>query len=144
MEHCHERTKVTEKEAHIIVIVITLGFGSAKCFISNFDRKIMAFHSRIIVSVAMRGYCIVTLYCIVLHCVILYYSVSDTVVKYPKFSGTGYMAFPVLRGSHERFTMVVEFRPDIDEGLILFSADNSDVQFDFFSLTILNGRLEFR
>ena len=54
------------------------------------------------------------------------------------------MAFPVLRGSHERFTMVVEFRPDIDEGLILFSADNSDVQFDFFSLTILNGRLEFR
>ena len=71
--------------------------------------------------------------------------VQDIVIKYPRFSGTGFIAFPVLRGTHQQFTMVIEFRPDEDEGgLLLFSADNTELQFDFFSLAIVNGRVEFR
>jgi len=64
--------------------------------------------------------------------------------KYPKFSGTGYIAFPVLRGAHREFHMIVELRPDVLNGLVLFSAGLADAQSDFFSLALQRGRIELR
>ena len=64
--------------------------------------------------------------------------------KYPKFSGTGYIAFPVLRGAHREFHVIVELRPDSLNGLVLFSAGHPDAQSDFFSLSLQRGRIELR
>lgn len=69
---------------------------------------------------------------------------SDVAVKYPKFSGTGYMAFAVLRGAFKEFTVDIEFRPDKVNGLLLFSSDHPDARSDFFSVTLVNGHVEFR
>jgi len=68
----------------------------------------------------------------------------DVVVKYPKFSGSGYIAFPVLRGAFKEFIVDVEFRPDLDSGLLLFSSDHPEARFDFFSVVLIQGHVEFR
>jgi len=64
--------------------------------------------------------------------------------KYPKFSGVGYIAFPVLRGAHRELHVIVELRPDALNGLVLFSAGHPDAQSDFFSLSLQRGRIELR
>jgi len=69
---------------------------------------------------------------------------ADLTAKYPKFSGTGYIAFPVLRGAHREFHVIVELRPDVLDGLVLFSAGHADAQSDFFSLSLQRGRIELR
>ena len=69
---------------------------------------------------------------------------ADVVVKYPKFMGVGYLAFPVLRGAYKEFRLTVDFRPDTHNGLLLFSSEASDARSDFFSLSLMDGRLEFR
>ncbi len=48
----------------------------------------------------------------------VYFLFSDIVVKYPKFMGTGWMAFPVLRGSYKEFTITITFRPDTGKSFI--------------------------
>ena len=70
--------------------------------------------------------------------------VADLTAKYPKFSGSGYIAFPVLRDAHREFHIVVELRPDVLDGLVLFSAGHPDAQSDFFSLSLQRGRMVFR
>ncbi len=65
-------------------------------------------------------------------------------VKYPKFMGTGYVAFPVLRGAYREFTIIVEFKPDTHNGLILFSGDTPQAHSDFFSIALIDGKVEFR
>jgi len=69
---------------------------------------------------------------------------ADLAAKYPKFSGTGYIAFPVLRDALREFDMMVELRPDSLNGLVLFSAGHPDAQSDFFSLSLKSGRIELR
>ena len=69
---------------------------------------------------------------------------SDLMVKYPRFFGTGYIAFPVLRGANREFVINLEFRPESKDGLILFSADQPDAKFDFFSIALVHGKVEFR
>ena len=69
---------------------------------------------------------------------------ADLTAKYPKFSGSGYIAFPVLRGAQREFHVVVELRPDVLNGLVLFSAAHPDAQSDFFSLSLQRGRVELR
>jgi len=69
---------------------------------------------------------------------------ADLAAKYPKFSGTGYIAFPVLRGAHREFHVIVELRPEVLNGLVLFSAGHPDAQSDFFSLSLQRGRIELR
>ena len=69
---------------------------------------------------------------------------SDVVVQYPKFMGTGYVAFPVLRGAYKEFTVTVEFRPDTHNGLLVFSSEHPNARSDFFSISLVDGRAEFR
>lgn len=65
-------------------------------------------------------------------------------VKYPKFNGDGYLAFPVLTDSYQRFEVLLEFRPEDINGLILFSAEMKNAESDFFSLSLVDGFVEFR
>ena len=83
-------------------------------------------------------------------------TVTDVIVRYPKFDGSGYLALPVLRGADQQFVIDVDFRPDAymtssnatptgQVELLLFSSDRDDAQFDFFSVSRLtNGQIEFR
>jgi len=69
---------------------------------------------------------------------------QELTIRHPKFDGTGYMAFPVLRGAYKEFSLMVEFRPDTKNGLIVFSGERPSAMSDFFSITIVNGFAEFR
>jgi len=69
---------------------------------------------------------------------------ADMTTKYPKFSGSGYIAFPVLRGAHREFHMIAELRPDGLDGLIMFSAGHPDAHSDFLSLSLQRGKIELR
>ena len=72
------------------------------------------------------------------------FSISAIVVQFPKFLGTGYMAFPVLRNSYREFQIIISFRPDTSNGLLLFSGTHPTAHSDFFSLTLVDGYAEFR
>lgn len=79
------------------------------------------------------------------HCELLLHLFStDIVVKYPKFMGTGYMAFPVLRGAYKEFTVTLTFRPDTGNGLLMFSSEHDNAVADFFSISLVDGFAEFR
>ncbi len=70
--------------------------------------------------------------------------VADIVVQYPKFMGTGYMAFPVLRVAYKEFSITIEFRPDTDNGLLLFSGAHPTARSDFFAISLFNGYAQLR
>lgn len=73
-----------------------------------------------------------------------YISSTDVAVKYPKFDGDGYLAFPVLKDSYKQFEVHLEFRPDDINGLVLFSGEMKNAESDFFSLALVDGFVEFR
>jgi len=69
---------------------------------------------------------------------------TDLIVRYPKFMGSGYIAFPVLRGAYKEFNIMIDFRPDTENGLMLFSSEHPNARADFFSITLIDGYAEFR
>lgn len=72
------------------------------------------------------------------------YCEKNVAVKYPKFDGDGYLAFPVLKDSYKQFEIHLEFRPDDINGLVLFSGEMKNAESDFFSLALVDGFVEFR
>ena len=58
--------------------------------------------------------------------------------------GSGYIAFPVLRGAYKEFNIMIDFRPDTENGLMLFSSEHPNARADFFSITLIDGYAEFR
>ncbi|VDI80814.1 Hypothetical predicted protein [Mytilus galloprovincialis] len=72
------------------------------------------------------------------------YCDKNVPVKYPKFSGDGYMAFPVLTDSYKQFEVKLNIRPDRSNGLILFSGEKKNAESDFFSIALVDGFVEFR
>ena len=69
---------------------------------------------------------------------------TAAIIRHPKFDGTGYMAFPILRDAYKEFILTIEFRPDTNNGLIVFSGELPTAITDFFSITLINGHAEFR
>jgi hypothetical protein len=74
-------------------------------------------------------------------------------VRYPKFSGSGFLALPTLRGADREFVIDIDFRPDDatlkskngGNRLLLFGSEHPDAVFDFFSLALTeDGQIEFR
>ncbi|XP_013414404.1 pikachurin [Lingula anatina] len=72
------------------------------------------------------------------------YCEQEMLVRYPKFMGTGYVSFPVLRRAFKEMTVTLEFRPDTQNGLLLFSGEHPDAHTDFFSVSLIDGYVEFR
>jgi len=72
------------------------------------------------------------------------WSTAELVVRYPKLSGLGFVALPVLRGAFREFVITMDFRPDSRHGLLLFSSDHPETRFDFFSVSLVDGRVDFR
>lgn len=65
-------------------------------------------------------------------------------IRFPRFRGSGYLALPVLQDAYKEFAVAVEFRPEAQNGLLLFSAEFEDARKDFFSIALVNGFIEFR
>ena len=66
-------------------------------------------------------------------------------MTYPRFLGDGFMTFAPIDGSSVRdFSAHIEFRPETNNGLLLFSADRPDAKYDFFSISLTDGKAEFR
>ena len=65
-------------------------------------------------------------------------------MQFPKFMGTGYMAFPILRGAYRDMSLNIEFKPDTHNGLLLYSGDFPHPMSDFFSVALVDGFVEFR
>ena len=76
--------------------------------------------------------------------VVKYLCVTDVVVRYPQFSGASFLAFAPPRGASEHLHVSVELRPDALNGLVLFGGEFSDARLDFFSLSLVDGRAQFR
>lgn len=70
--------------------------------------------------------------------------ISAIEVKYPKFVGTGYLALPVLRDAHKEFRVSLDFKPESQNGLLLFSAEFSNAKTDFFSVVLEDGFVVYR
>ena len=68
----------------------------------------------------------------------------DVMVKFPMFIGTGYLAFPVLRGAYKEFTIKMEFRPDTHNGLLMYTGEYPNAQLDFFSISLVDGYAQLR
>ena len=93
-------------------------------------------------SALRRGLFLTTLY--------ILWSRADVVIKYPKFSSTGFIAFlrPPRAARRREFDVMLEFRPDLLDGLLLFAADD-DVRVKatrgrFFAVTLVKARVHFR
>ena len=70
--------------------------------------------------------------------------IADAVIRYPKFSSTGFIAFPRPPATRRQFEVNIQFRPDMRTGLLLFAADDVYVHQRFFSVAVVKGRVEFR
>ena len=89
-----------------------------------------------------------------MHLTCLLFVTTEVTVRYPKFTGTGYLALPTLRDADREFTIEIDFRPDDvtvtsdkDGGgrLLLFGSEHPDAVFDFFSVSVTDGgHIEFR
>lgn len=64
--------------------------------------------------------------------------------KYPRFHDGSYLALPILRDAHKSMQVTLEFRPESNDGLILYSGEKFDLQGDFISITLNKGFIEFR
>lgn len=70
--------------------------------------------------------------------------VSVLVGRHPRFIGDGFVAFSPLRSGFKEFDILIRFRPETGNGLLLFSAERPDAAQDFMSVAIINGRVHFR
>lgn len=64
--------------------------------------------------------------------------------KYPRFHDGSYLALPILRDAHKSMQVTLEFRPESNDGLILYSGEKFDLREDFISITLNKGFIEFR
>ncbi|KAG8201453.1 hypothetical protein JTE90_024323 [Oedothorax gibbosus] len=64
--------------------------------------------------------------------------------KYPRFREDSYMSLPTLKDAHKSMQVTLEFRPESNDGLILYSGEKPDLRGDFISITLNKGFIEFR
>lgn len=65
-------------------------------------------------------------------------------VKRPRFSGTSYLALPTLRNAHRSLQIILEFKPEVFEGVLLYSGQEPGLEGDFVAIVISQGFIEFR
>lgn len=65
-------------------------------------------------------------------------------VKSPRFSGSGWLAFPALRAAYKHVQLDLEFRPEAWDGILILAGERDDLQGDFMALILHHGFVEFR
>ncbi|KAG9263059.1 pikachurin isoform X1 [Astyanax mexicanus] len=65
-------------------------------------------------------------------------------VRFPRFTGFSHIAFEPLKNSYYSFELILEFRADSEDGLLLYCGENDQGEGDFASLALIRGKLHFR
>ncbi|XP_029164344.1 pikachurin [Nylanderia fulva] len=65
-------------------------------------------------------------------------------VRSPRFTGSGWLAFPALRAAYKHVQLELEFRPEAWDGVLLLAGERDDLQGDFMALILHHGFIEFR
>uniref|UniRef100_A0A2S2NPU2 Pikachurin n=1 Tax=Schizaphis graminum TaxID=13262 RepID=A0A2S2NPU2_SCHGA len=65
-------------------------------------------------------------------------------IRYPRFNGRSWLAFPPLRGAYKHVQISLEFRPESWDGILFLAAERDDLVGDFMAILLHNGFLEFR
>lgn len=65
-------------------------------------------------------------------------------VRFPRFRGTSYLALPTVKDAERSMQVNIDFRPEKNEGLILYSGEKSTLEGDFVALLLNEGFVEFR
>ncbi|GCB81323.1 hypothetical protein scyTo_0022157, partial [Scyliorhinus torazame] len=65
-------------------------------------------------------------------------------VQYPRFYGYSYLTFEPLKNSYQKFQISIEFKADVEDGLLLYCGETEIGHGDFLSLAIIRRRLQFR
>ncbi|KAE8745613.1 hypothetical protein FOCC_FOCC007614, partial [Frankliniella occidentalis] len=69
---------------------------------------------------------------------------DDVSLRYPRFSGRGWLAFPALRAAYKKVSMHVEFRPEAWDGVLLLAGERDDLTGDYLAVVLSKGFVEFR
>uniref|UniRef100_UPI00398F6E33 pikachurin isoform X2 n=1 Tax=Pristiophorus japonicus TaxID=55135 RepID=UPI00398F6E33 len=69
---------------------------------------------------------------------------KDIAIRYPKFYGYSYLTFEPLKNSYQTFQITIEFKADVEDGLLLYCGERENGRGDFLSLAIIRRRLQFR
>ncbi|XP_058164024.1 pikachurin isoform X2 [Dasypus novemcinctus] len=69
---------------------------------------------------------------------------EDIVIQYPQFFGHSYLTFEPLKNSYQAFQITLEFRAELEDGLLLYCGENEHGRGDFMSLAIIQRSLQFR
>lgn len=65
-------------------------------------------------------------------------------VRFPKFGGRSHLEISPLRNAYKDLQFTLEFRPERNSGLLLYSGEQRDGYGDFVSLAVIDEHLEFR
>lgn len=65
-------------------------------------------------------------------------------VRSPRFTGSGWLAFPALKAAYKHVQLELEFRPETWDGILLLAGERDDLQGDFMALILHHGFIEFR
>lgn len=65
-------------------------------------------------------------------------------MRSPRFTGSGWLAFPALRAAYKHVQLELEFRPEAWDGVLLLAGERDDLQGDFMALILHHGFIEFR
>ncbi|XP_066599302.1 pikachurin isoform X2 [Prorops nasuta] len=67
----------------------------------------------------------------------------ESEVRSPRFTGSGWLAFPALRAAYKHVQLELEFRPEAWDGVLLLAGERDDLQGDFMALILHHGFIEF-
>uniref|UniRef100_A0A673IV16 Pikachurin-like n=1 Tax=Sinocyclocheilus rhinocerous TaxID=307959 RepID=A0A673IV16_9TELE len=65
-------------------------------------------------------------------------------VNFPKFYGYSHMTFEPLKNSYQSFQISLEFKAEVEDGLLLYCGENEHGRGDFTSLALVRGILHYR
>lgn len=75
---------------------------------------------------------------------VFYFYFLESEVRSPRFTGSGWLAFPALRAAYKHVQLELEFRPEAWDGILLLAGERDDLQGDFMALILHHGFVEFR
>lgn len=65
-------------------------------------------------------------------------------VNFPKFYGFSHMTFEPLKNSYQSFQISLEFKPEAEDGMLLYCGENEHGRGDFTSLALVRRKLHYR
>nr|XP_018904138.1 PREDICTED: pikachurin-like [Bemisia tabaci] len=69
---------------------------------------------------------------------------TETEVRWPRFSGQGWLALPPLQAAYKHVQMLIEFRPESWHGILFLTGERDDLAGDFIAILLNQGFIELR